>query len=241
MHYSIIMGRKGSKGFPGKNLFLIGGKPLAAYVFENALKVDALTKHFLSTDDPELAQLALSYGISVIDRPDDLQSDQALGEDVYKHAFEYIKDNETVSEQSCFVLLMCNSPIFKPWQINEGLNLLANQPDLDSAVTVSKYNMWSPLRARRLDENQLLKPFVPFESFGDPKSLSCDRDSQGDVYFADMGASIVKSRCLEHIENGLLPQKWMGQNIAPIFQEGGFDLDYEWQLPALEHWIRENA
>ena len=76
--------------------------------------------------------------------------------------------------------------------------------------------MWSPLRARRLHPDGCLRPFVPFENFGDPKTLNCDRDSQGDVFFADMGVSIVRPRCLEHLEKGFLPQKWMGQRIAPI-------------------------
>ena len=105
-------------------------------------------------------------------------------------------------------------------------------------MTVSKYNMWSPLRARKIDENGLLMPFVPFETFGDPRNLNCDRDSQGDVWFADMGVSIVRPRCLENLEYGLLPQKWMGQKIYPLKQWGGLDVDYEWQIPQVEFWLK---
>ena len=74
---------------------------------------------------------------------------------------------------------------------------------IDSAVTTSIYNMWSPLRARRLDNNKTLKPFVPFNTFGNPKTLNCDRDSQGDVFYADMSVSIVRPYCLEKLENGI--------------------------------------
>jgi hypothetical protein len=101
--------------------------------------------------------------------------------------------------------------------------------------------MWSPLRARRIGEDGLLHPFVPFETFGDPKTLNCDRDSQGDVWFADMGVSIVRPRCLEHLEEGLLPQKWMGQKIYPLKQWGGCDIDYEWQVSGVEFWLQENG
>ena len=110
--------------------------------------------------------------------------------------------------------------------------------DLDSAVSVSRYNMWSPLRARKINAEGLLDPFVPFETFGNPKTLNCDRDSQGDVWFADMALSIVRPSCLENLEEGLLPQKWMGRRIYPLKQEGGFDIDYEWQLPMLEYWLK---
>ena len=100
--------------------------------------------------------------------------------------------------------------------------------------------MWSPLRARKLNKDGSLKPFVPFKTFGDPKKLNCDRDSQGDVYFADMSVSIVRPYCLENMNKGLLPQKWMGRKIAAIKSEGGLDVDFEWQLPQVKFWIEKN-
>ena len=95
-----------------------------------------------------------------------------------------------------------------------------------------------PLRARKLNKDGFLKPFVKFEYFGNPKKLNCDRDSQGDVYFADMSVSVVRPHCLENLKSGLLPQKWMGKKIAPIKTWGGFDIDYEWQMPLLKHRLK---
>ena len=100
--------------------------------------------------------------------------------------------------------------------------------------------MWSPLRARKLCKDGTLKPFVPFRTFGNPKTLNCDRDSQGNVYYADMAVSVVRPKCLDNIKNGLLPQKWMGKKIAPIFSEAGFDLDFKWQVPQAEYWVKQN-
>ena len=124
--------------------------------------------------------------------------------------------------------------------IDRGVRFLRRNKNFDSAVSTSIYNMWSPLRARRLMKDGSLKPFVPFETFGNPKTLNCDRDSQGDVYFADMSVSVVRPKCLEKMNKGLLPQKWMGNKIAPIKSEGGFDLDYAWQIPTAEYWIKHN-
>ena len=53
------------------------------------------------------------------------------------------------------------------------------------------------------------KNHFTFEVFGDPETLSCDRDSQGDVYFADMSHTVCRADCIEKIDEGLLPQKWM--------------------------------
>jgi hypothetical protein len=101
--------------------------------------------------------------------------------------------------------------------------------------------MWSPLRARRLSDEGTLDPFVPFEVFGDPATLSCDRDSQGDVWYADMGVSIVRPRCLEELHYGILPQRWMGRRIAPIESWGGCDVDYPWQISQVEFWLKAHG
>jgi hypothetical protein len=186
--------------------------------------------------------IAREHGAEVIIRPPELATSQALGEDAFVHGYRVIRDAaaETGEEIELMVLLFCNSATVLGQTIDEGIEVLRSHPNYDSAITVSRYNMWSPLRARKIGPDGLLQPFVPFEIFGDPKTLSCDRDSQGDVWFADMGVSIVRPRCLENISTGLLPQKWMGQRIYPLKQWGGCDIDYEWQVPGVEFWLKKN-
>ena len=43
------------------------------------------------------------------------------------------------------------------------------------------------------------------------------------------------------MKNNLLPQKWMGKKIAPIKSWGGCDVDYEWQIPAVEYWLKKHG
>jgi hypothetical protein len=139
------------------------------------------------------------------------------------------------------VLLFANAATINEKLIDQGIEALLSNPLLDSAVTTSVYNMWSPLRARKINADGCLEPFVPFETFGNPKTLNCDRDSQGEVHFADMSVSIVRPYCLENLDAGLLPQKWMGQKIFPIRSWGGCDVDYEWQIPGVEFWLSKNG
>ncbi|MFC1807244.1 cytidylyltransferase domain-containing protein [Candidatus Omnitrophota bacterium] len=238
MIVAILIGRKKSKGFPGKNLHKVLGRPLAYYPMKAAKDCPEIDKVYISTDDEKLSRLARKNGLDIIKRPIRLCTDKALGEDVYVHAYNYAKQHNKRCKIEMVVLLMCNTAAITSGMISKGIRALRKNPNYDSAVTVSKYNMWSPLRARKINKDGLLKPFVPFETFGNPKTLNCDRDSQGDVWFADMGVSIVRPRCLEHLESGLLPQKWMGQKIYPLKQWGGLDVDHEWQLPQVEYWLR---
>lgn len=241
MIIAILMGRKASKGFPGKNLYKICGRPMAYYPMKAAACCPEIDKVYISTDDERLMQLAGENDVEVIERPPELCADHALGEDVYVHAYHFIKNANIKQNIEMLVLLMCNAPTITSGVISEGIKVLRNNPDYDSAVSVSVYNMWSPLRARRIDRGGLLKPFVAFEAIGNPETLNCDRDSQGDVYFADMGVSIVRPRCLENIKKGLLPQKWMGQKIYPLKQWGGCDIDFKWQVPMVEYWLKKHG
>ena len=239
MNIALLLGRKGSRGFPGKNTLSILGQPLAWYPMQTALSVKEIEQVYLSTDDPELMRIAANLGVEIIERPEYLAHHESLGEDAYVHGYEEIKKRNPEQSIELVVLLFCNAATISVKAIREGISRLREQTSFDSAVTVSRYNMWSPLRARKLDDNGCLQPFVPFEIFGDPKSLNCDRDSQGDVFYADMGCSVVRPQCLENLDEGLLPQKWMGRRIAPIYQEAGCDIDYEWQVPIVEWWLKK--
>ena len=235
---ALLLGRKGSLGFPGKNTLPILGHPLAWYPMQTALAVNEIDRVYLSTDDPKLMQIASEININIIERPEYLANDEALGEHAYVHGYEEICKREK-QKIELMVLLFCNAATISVEAIRKGIVQLRENQSIDSAVTVSRYNMWSPLRARKMDSTGCLQPFVPFEIFGDPKTLNCDRDSQGDVWYADMGCSIVRPHCLERMETGLLPQKWMGQKISPVYQEAGCDIDYEWQVPVVEWWIKK--
>ena len=233
---ALILGRKGSKGFPGKNTTMVKGHPLAWYPMRTAKAVKEIDRVFLSTDDTVLMQIAEGLSVEIIERPQHLANDQALGEDAYVHGFQEIKKIEKRSLE-LVVLLFCNAATISIQSIRKGIAWLRENQNFDSAVTVSRYNMWSPLRARKKMHDGSLQPFVPFETFGNPTTLNCDRDSQGDIFFADMGCSVVRPHCLDNLDDGLLPQKWMGQKIAPIQQEAGCDVDYEWQIPVVEWWL----
>ncbi len=237
---ALLLGRKGSSGFPGKNLYPVLGRPLMEYPLLAAKNASLVDEIYVSTDSEKIKDISRKHGAFIIDRPADLCTNPALATDAYAHGYKYIK-YEMKKEIELIVLLFCNAATITSGIIDQGIEVLRKDPTLDSAVSISCYNMWSPLRARKIGNDGLLHPFVPFETFGDPKTLNCDRDSQGDVCFADMGVSIIRTRCLENIDDGLLPQKWMGQRIYPLKQWGGLDVDCEWQIPQVEFWLRKNG
>lgn len=234
---ALLLGRKGSVGFPDKNVFPVLGHPLAWYPLTAAKRSPSVDRVYLSTDDERLMRLARENGAEVIERPAHLCTKEALGEDAYIHGYHEICRREG-EKPELLVLLFCNAATLLPDEIEEGIRILRSHPDYDSAVTVSRYNMWSPLRARKIGNDGLLHPFVPFDAF-ESKTLNCDRDSQGDAWFADVCVCVVRSRNLDNIHDGIPPQKWMGRHIYPIKHEAGLDVDYVWQIGQVEWWLKK--
>ena len=240
---ALLIGRGGSRGLPGKNTMRVLGRPLMAYPLMAARQCRYVDNIYISSDSSESISIGEQYGAITIQRPPELCTIEALGEDAFRHGYKVILDHlETQVEKIEFlVLLMANAATITSDLIDKGIEMIRADPNMDSAVTVSKYNMWSPIRARKINDSGYLDPFIPFEAYSKPDKLSCDRDSQGDILFADMGVSIVLPHCLENLDFGLLPQKWMGQKIGAITSWGGCDVDYEWQIAGVEYWLQKHG
>ena len=112
MNIAILIGRAGSSGLPGKNTIPILGRPLAEYPLMVAKQTKSIDCLYLSTDSPELIELARGYDAHIIERPDYLCTNEALAEDTYVQAHGVIKEElaKEGMEPSIYVLLMANSP-----------------------------------------------------------------------------------------------------------------------------------
>src|SRR5690606_19300515 len=139
---AITIGRAGSSPFPGKNITKIVGRPLSAYPILTAANASLHDRVFLSTDSDEIAAVGRRYGAEIIERPDYLATNEALGGDAFKHGYEHIRDLVAPEELEAVVLLFCNSATITAGLIDEGIEALLADPSLDSAITASRYNMW---------------------------------------------------------------------------------------------------
>jgi len=240
---ALMIGRAGSTGFPGKNVYKVLGRPLCAYPLIAASESKSVDRIFISTDSEEIKQIGKQFSAEIIHRPDHLATSTTLSDDVFIHAYGEIKRRllDEGNSIEMLVLLFANAATLTSQYIDTGVEMLRNDPSLDGATTTSVYNMYSPLRARKLGLDGRLRPFVPFDAIGDPSTFNTSRDSQGDVYYTDGSATVIRPSCLENIENGLLPHRWMGSQIGSIPSWGGCDVDYEWQVPMVEFWLRKNG
>ena len=238
MIVAILIGRGGSIGLPNKNVYPLLNRPLMSYPLLAAQNSKFVDDVYVSTDSKEIMDIAKKFGAKTINRPPELATSESMPEDVFVHGYEFIKSH-TKEKIEFIVILMCNAVSVLPETIDNGVEILRSKKDFDSAVTVSGYNMFSPIRARKIGKDGSLIPFVPFDQFN--FKVDSNRQKQDTVYFHDCGASIVRPKCLKNIKEGLLPQKWMGKKIYPLIQEGVLDVDFAYELPIAENWLKING
>lgn len=90
---AIVPARGGSKGVPRKNIADVCGKPLIAWSIETGLKLlemKAISECVVSTDDPEIAEVARAWGGYVpFMRPAELATDQAKSLGFILHTLDW--------------------------------------------------------------------------------------------------------------------------------------------------------
>src|SRR5258708_18345257 len=98
---ALLLGRGGSTGFPGKNLYPVLGLPLMAYPLIAARQSKYVSRSFVSTDAPQIMEVGRRYGAEIINRPPELCTPASLGEDAFAHGYRSTRDllaeqNQTV-------------------------------------------------------------------------------------------------------------------------------------------------
>jgi CMP-N-acetylneuraminic acid synthetase len=119
---AFIFARAGSKGLPGKNTRLLGGKPLIAWSIERALQVDRISRVIVSTDSDEIASISRQFGAEVpFARPPELATDDSPEWLSWRHGLEFLR-NTTGEIPEVLVSVPTVAPLGKAIDIENCLN-----------------------------------------------------------------------------------------------------------------------
>jgi len=106
-----IQARAGSKRFPKKALALWKGKPMVADAIEKAQATGLFDYIAVSSDDPDVLQIAVDYGVLPLWRSPATASDTATDDDVYFEVIRYFPDAEIVCKLYPCIPLLKSSDI----------------------------------------------------------------------------------------------------------------------------------
>jgi CMP-N,N'-diacetyllegionaminic acid synthase len=217
---AIILARGGSKGLPQKNILPINGKPLIAYSIEAAKKSKYVNRVVVSTDDQEIANIALANNAEVpFIRPNDLANDTATSEVALKHAVEWLRDHENYKVD--IVVYLQTTDLFRSKSmIDDCIEVLLNQPEIDSAfmgLEVHK-NYWRIVNGK-------------FKRLADDIPYGIPRQQREPLYREDTGLALATRSAV------ILAGNRVGDNVCIVPYEQKVDfIDIHSEF---ERWLTE--
>lgn len=125
MKVAVIPARGGSKRIPRKNIRAFAGKPMIAHSIASARESGLFDHVIVSTDDTEIAKVALAHGAEVpFMRPAELADDFAGTTEVIAHATQWMLHQAWSLEAVC--CLYATAPFARSEDMRRGSQILDN-------------------------------------------------------------------------------------------------------------------
>jgi CMP-N-acetylneuraminic acid synthetase len=226
---ALIPARGGSQGIPRKNLVEVGGRPLLAWSVASALEAASVDRVIVSTDDPEIAEVARSAGAEVpFVRPADLAGPLVTDLPVFQHALGWLADADGYRPE-LVVHLRPTSPARPAGLVDRAVELLRAAPGATSLRSVSPAPH-TPWKMYEIDDDGLLRPVLgtlEAEAFNQP------RQALPPAWLHDGVIDVVRAEVL-------LAGSMSGPRIValPTPDGEGVDIDVPADLPAAERALR---
>jgi pseudaminic acid cytidylyltransferase len=225
---AIIPARGGSKRIPRKNIKLFIGKPIIAYSIEAALKSNLFDKVIVSTDDKEIAEIALKFGAKVpFLRSQNTSNDFSSTFDVIEEVSKDLKTLNEVFDYTC-----CIYPC-APFTSIENLLLSYNlliKNKFDSVFPILPFSV--PIqRALTYKENKI--DFLKNEySLSRSQDLEKSYHDAGQFYWINTQVCLDKKKIVTDNSGGIIISELEGQDI---------DNEIDWKLAELKYELLQST
>ncbi len=223
---AVILGKEEGSSF-NRYLAPVLGRTVVTYPIlaaKHSPFVDIVSLH---TDSRSLAEHVNSRGdVRIIPRS---SSETSLTEEL-KHSIE-LDAGKGGYVPNLVAILFANSPCVHADFLTQAVKVLDEQPRIDSVASTMRRSEFEPSRMFRLKESGLLERVSP--TYHDNL----------DPFFLDKRFMVVRWEVLKKISNQSdLVESLLGTTIYPMIQdEGVWDIDYAWQVPGAERWLRQNG
>lgn len=216
MNIAIIPARGGSKRIPRKNIKLFHGKPMIAYSIDAAKRSNCFDKIIVSTDDKEIASVAMEFGAEVpFIRPNDIANDFATTLDVMQHAIQWCQEQQWNIEKVCCIY--ATAPFILPEYIQSGLDELSDNSvqyafsattfpfPIQRAITLDEYNRVNMLNPEHVSTRSQDLP----ETYHDAGQFYWGKASAflaGKAFFSEHSKAIILPR--KRVQDIDTPEDW---------------------------------
>lgn len=224
--YALIGARGGSKSIPRKNVALVGGYPLIAYSIAVAKLAKGIDRVIVSTDNNEIANVAKRLGAEVpFLRPAEISGDKALDIEFFKHALDWLKENEG-KMPDLIVHLRPTIPAREISVVNKAISEMMSDSEATSLRSAEEVSPSSIFKSFSINDSYCV--FFGKELFGsDEEFFNYPRQSLPKTYHVNGYIDIIN--CEAFLKSALL----YGKNMkAFVTEEIAVDIDEPRDLAA---------
>ena len=221
----IIPARGGSKRIPRKNIKNFLGKPIIAYSIEKALNSGLFEEVMVSTDDNEIANIAISLGASVpFFRSSENSNDYATTVDVILEVINKYSENGIIYDNIC--CCYPTAPFISTGRLIEGFELL-NLDVVDSVfpITSFDYTIWRSFKEN--DQGYLSFNWSEFEDTRSQDLPTAFHDA-GQWYWIKRNSLLKYQKIITPYSKGLLLSSLEVQDIDNLHDWKIAELKYEY-------------
>lgn len=217
----IIPARGGSKGVPKKNIRNLGGYPLIAYSIVACRLSKKIDRIIVSTDSPEIARIAESFGAEVpFMRPPEISKDTSTDIEFMEHAIDWFQKNEGEIPEF-LVHIRPTTPLRDPELIDQAVEKLIDKPEATSLRSMHEIRE-SPYKLFGIKDDFLvgLYPDDPR-----PEYYNLPRQNFPPVYQPNGYVDIVKSETILNLKSlhGSKILSFLTPNVGEIDSLDDFD------------------
>lgn len=147
---AIIPARGGSKRIPQKNIIDFNGKPMIAWSIIAAKQSGLFTRILVSTDDLEIAKIAVECGAEVPFLRQEYADDHSTVSEATAAALQQAMDHWQ-EEYSAVIQLMANCPLRTSKDIEDAVTVFEDEKRT-SQISCFEYGWMNPWWATKVDE-----------------------------------------------------------------------------------------
>lgn len=134
--------RLNSKRVAGKNLKMLGDKPLLRYILDTLVKVKRIDDVYVFCSSEDIISY-LPDGVKFLKRPEFLDRDETLGKEIYEEFTKTI-------DADVYILAHTTSPFMKVETVEDALNKILDE-DYDSAFSAEKIQTFAWFKGEALN------------------------------------------------------------------------------------------
>lgn len=224
----IIPARGGSKRIPRKNIKNFLGKPIIAYSIEAAIRSELFDEIMVSTDDQEIADVAVQYGAKVpFFRSKENSDDFATTGDVIEEVLNVYKNRNRFFNMIC--CLYATAPMISIEKLKMGF-LKLKEEGYSSVFPIVEFH-YPVLRGLRVTQNGMVSMFWPEHISSRSQDLDKVYHDAGQWYWLKVDNFEREKKIFTQNSGGIILEPLEVQDI---------DTDLDWKQAEIKYELLQS-